>query len=261
MNKVLKAPVDCKDQDCVCAAPIPARLRFAYQPIVDLKTRTIFAQEALVRGEDGQSAGSVLALVNESNMHAFDRHCRISAIKSASSILADGTELLSLNTMPNAVYDPATCLRTTLAAADANGFPIDRIMFEMTEHEAVVDPDHFAMIVRSYKGMGFVTAIDDFGSGGAGLSLFASVMPDIIKLDRALVRNIHISAVKKTILSGLVEMCDRFGVQIIAEGVEVKAEAKALLNLGIHLFQGYYFARPQLESAPGKDAINWSISD
>lgn len=259
MNEALKAPL-CDEAVCECAAQFPARLKFAYQPIIDFKTRSIFAQEALVRGEQGQGAGAVLAMVHDGNRHAFDRHCRISAIKSASRALIDRPELLSLNTMPNAVYDPETCLRTTLAAAKANGFPTERIMFEMTEHEAVTDPAHFAMIVRSYKDMGFTTALDDFGSGGAGLTLLAAVMPDIIKLDMDLVRNIHISSVKKTILAGLVEMCDRFGIRIIAEGIEVKAEARALLELGIHLFQGYYFSRPQLDAAPSVDDINWSVS-
>ena len=251
---------DCEEAVCRCAEPIPERLSFAFQPIIDFKSRTIFAQEALVRGPEGQSAGSVLSKVNAENMHAFDRHCRIQALKSASRTLARRDELLSLNTMPNAVYDPATCLRTTLAAAKANGFPINQIMFEMTEHEAVNEPDHFAMIVRSYKDMGFTTALDDFGSGGAGLTLLASVMPDIIKLDMALVRNVHISPVKRTILSALVEICDRFGIRIIAEGIEVKAEARALLDLGITLFQGYYFSRPQLNDAPTADDINWSLA-
>lgn len=246
---------------CRCAEPIPERLRFAFQPILDFKTRTIFAQEALVRGAEGQSAGSVLCKVTADNMHAFDRHCRIQALKSASTALSGRPELLSLNTMPNAVYDPATCLRTTLAAAKANGFPTNRIMFEMTEHEAVNDPDHFAMIVRSYKDMGFLTALDDFGSGGAGLTLLAAVMPDIIKLDMALVRNVHISPVKRTILSALVEICERFDIKIVAEGIEIKAEARAMLDLGIHLFQGYYFSKPQLDAAPTIEDINWSIAN
>ena len=149
----------CEEAICRCAEPFPERLSFAFQPIIDFKSRTIFAQEALVRGPEGESAGSVLSKVTTENMHAFDRHCRIQALKSASRTLARRGELLSLNTMPNAVYDPATCLRTTLAAATANGFPIDQIMFEMTEHEAVTDPDHFAMIVRSYKDMGFTTVL------------------------------------------------------------------------------------------------------
>lgn len=255
------APVSvCEEAVCRCAEPFPERLSFAFQPIIDFKTRTIFAQEALVRGPEGQSAGSILAKVTHDNMHAFDRHCRIQALKSASRTLARRDEMLSLNTMPKAVYDPATCLRTTLAAAKANGFPIEQIMFEMTEHEAVRDPDHFAMIVRSYKDMGFTTALDDFGSGGAGLTLLAAVMPDIIKLDMALVRNVHISPVKRTILAGLVEICDKFGIRIIAEGIEVKAEARALLDLGITLFQGYYFSKPQLNDAPAADDINWSIA-
>ena len=112
----------CEEAICRCAEPFPERLSFAFQPIIDFKSRTIFAQEALVRGPEGESAGSVLSKVTTENMHAFDRHCRIQALKSASRTLARRGELLSLNTMPNAVYDPTTCLRTTLAAATASAF-------------------------------------------------------------------------------------------------------------------------------------------
>lgn len=242
---------------CACAQPVPAEFKFAFQPIVDVRTRSVFAQEALVRGLNGESASSVLAAVDQTNIHAFDRKCRIAAVKAAATHLGARSELVSLNTMPNSVYDPATCLRTTIAAAHAANFPIERIMFEMTEHQAIEDLDHFVMIVASYKAMGFVTAIDDFGAGSSGLTLFASVLPDIVKLDARLITGVHKSRVQKVLVEHVADMCSKLGVGVIAEGVEEEAEARCLIDLGVHLFQGYYFAKPSFDAVTPDEALVW----
>lgn len=242
---------------CACAQAVPIDLKFAFQPIVDVRDRSVFAQEALVRGADGQSAGEVLSAVDKTNIHAFDRKCRIGAVKAAARLLADRGEMLSLNTMPNSVYDPETCLRTTIAAANATGFPITRIMFEMTEHEAIEDIDHFTKIVESYKDMGFITAIDDFGAGSSGLNLFASVVPDIVKLDIKLVAGLHKSRVQKMIVGNMLDLCTKLGIGVIAEGVEEAAEVEALKEMGVYLFQGYFFARPAFDTVTQDSNICW----
>lgn len=244
-------------ENCACAQPVPVDLKFAFQPIVDIRDRSVFAQEALVRGPEGQSAGEILAAVDSLNVHAFDRKCRIAAVKAASHHLGARREMLSLNTMPNSVYDPETCLRTTIAAAKAANFPIERIMFEMTEHEAIADIDHFTTIVESYKEMGFITAIDDFGAGSSGLTLFASVMPDIVKLDAKLIAGIHKSRIQKVIVGNMVDMCSKFGIGVIAEGVEEAAELKALTDVGVYLYQGYFFARPSFDAVTPDANIRW----
>lgn len=234
--------------DCACARSFPAELKFAFQPIVDVEAGAVFAQEALVRGANGEGAGTILAMVDPENLHAFDRKCRIGAVKAAARLMGPDDGLLSVNTMPNSVYDPATCLRTTIAAAEAAGFPVRRIMFEMTEHEAIGDLDHFVKIVKSYKDMGFLTAIDDFGAGSSGLNLFARVMPDIIKIDRALVDGLAGNPVQQAIVGNLAELCAKFDIKVIAEGIETRSDYEAVRELGITLFQGYYFARPQLDA-------------
>ena len=259
MNATAKAcpPAGEGTGNCACAQPVPAEFAFAFQPIVDVRDRSVFAQEALVRGPNGEGAGTVLSAVDGSNMHAFDRACRISAVKAAARHLGARRELVSLNTMPNSVYDPETCLRTTIAAAKAARFPIDRIMFEMTEHEAIEDLDHFTTIVSSYKEMGFITAIDDFGAGSSGLTLFASVLPDIVKLDMKLITGIHKSRVQKVVVENMVEMCSKFGIGVIAEGIEEEAEARTLRELGVYLFQGYFFAKPRFDAVTPDDELVW----
>ena len=96
---------------------------YAFQPIVDLRDGSIYAHEALIRGPNGESAGSVLAQVNDHNRYRFDQACRVKAIKDAVRLgLADLAQTrLSINFLPNAVYRPEACIRTTLAAARSQG--------------------------------------------------------------------------------------------------------------------------------------------
>ncbi|WP_430009732.1 EAL domain-containing protein, partial [Methylophaga lonarensis] len=133
----------------------------ALQPIVDVRQKTVFAQEALVRGLAGESAASVFSMVNDSNRYRFDQSCRVKAIKLAAEL--DVNCMLSINFMPNAVYKPELCIRTTLDAAEQYGFPINQIIFEITESEKIENNDHLRNIVKYYQQQGFKTAIDDFG--------------------------------------------------------------------------------------------------
>ncbi len=106
-------------------------------------------------------------------------------------------ELLSINFLPNAVYRPEACIQSTFKAARQYGFPIERIIFEVTEGEEVMDRPHLVDIFREYTRFGFSTAIDDFGAGYAGLTLLSEFQPDIIKIDMELVRNIDTSLASK----------------------------------------------------------------
>lgn len=220
----------------------------AFQPIVDLRTRSVFAHESLVRGPDGQSAGSVLSQINADNLYPFDQMCRIKALEWAARLQIPA--LLSINFMPNAVYKPETCIRATLEAAERYAFPLDRIIFEVTEQEQVLDIDHLTGILRAYRKQGFKTAIDDFGAGYAGLNLLADFQPDLIKLDMGLIRGIDQDHVRQVLVEGTVKMCRTLGIEVIAEGVETLGELQALQSLGIELFQGYLLARPGFESLP-----------
>jgi len=246
----LFTPLDGTPEDCESCARgerLGFLFDFAYQPIVDLANRSVFAHEALVRGPAGEPAGVVLAQVNEANRYRFDQSCRVKAIKGAAELgLA---ERLSINFLPNAIYRPEICIRTTLEAARAHGFPLERIIFEVTEGERVEDGPWFASILREYKRVGFLTAIDDFGAGYAGLKLLADFQPDLIKLDMDLVRHIDADAARRLIVQHLVRLCADLHIAVIAEGVETPAERNALLDLGITLMQGYLFARPSQAAA------------
>lgn len=220
----------------------------AFQPIFNVKTRTAYAYEALVRGVNGESAASILSKVDDSNRYRFDQACRVKAIELATSLgLLDQPHCkLSINFLPNAVYRAETCIRATLEAARLFGFPLDRLMFEVTEGERVDDPDHLKSIFEAYERHGFTTAIDDFGSGYSGLNFLAMFQPHVLKIDMALTRGIDSDPVRKAIVEGIVLVANRLNIEVIAEGIETPQEYAALVETGISLMQGYLLARPAI---------------
>lgn len=226
-------------------------IAMAFQPIVDIETGLPFAYEALVRGRGGEGAGEVLSGVTADNRYAFDQQCRVAAIKGAvaGGILDTGARL-SINFLPNAVYSPVACIQLTLRTARATGFPIDRLIFEFTENERMVDTDHVAGIIDAYRRMGFSTALDDFGAGHAGLGLLARLQTDMVKLDMELIRGLDASLPRRMIVEGVVRMMERLGITLIAEGIETVGEYHALRALGVRYMQGYLFARPAIRALP-----------
>jgi EAL domain-containing protein (putative c-di-GMP-specific phosphodiesterase class I) len=222
-------------------------ITMAFQPIVDVSSRSVFAHEALVRGVDGASAREILAAVDPQNQYAFDQACRIRALECA--VESGLPALVSINFLPNAVYNPDHCLRATLAAAERVGWPLSDIIFEVTEHEEIADQRHLVSILETYRARGFLTAIDDFGAGYAGLNLLADFQPDLLKLDIGLIRDVHLDRNRRRIVAHMIALCDELGVRVIAEGVESVGESSALLDMGIVLQQGFLFARPATGAA------------
>lgn len=227
---------------------------YAYQPIVDCQSGDLFAHEALVRGPAGESAYSVLSKVNEENRYRFDQSCRVKAIKTASEIGLPTR--LSINFMPNAIYRPELCIRTTLQAARDYNFPIERIIFETVEGERVDDGRWLSQVLQEYRKIGFLTAIDDFGAGFAGLNLLADFQPDIVKLDMGLIRNTHTSASRQSIVRAIARMGEELSLRVIAEGVETHDEYSCLHDLGISLMQGYFFGKPLFRAAASADELS-----
>ncbi len=240
----------CRDADA-----LQFDFSYAFQPIVDVHARKVFAHEALVRGPAGEPAGSVLSRITAENRYSFDQACREKAIRIAASLSLPSH--LSINFLPNAIYRPEVCKRSTLQAADRHGFPIERIIFETVEGEQISHGKWLAEILIEYKRIGFKTAIDDFGAGFAGLNLLADFQPDMVKLDMALIRGIDQSPSRRAIVGGVVSMCGQLDIDVIAEGIETRDEGTCLSDLGISLMQGYWFGRPQFECVTPEADITW----
>ncbi len=234
-----------------CRGVTGPALAMAFQPIVDIIGKTVFAYEALVRGPNGESAASVLASLTPESLYKFDQACRVTAIEKAVSlgIGARGAGL-AVNFLPNAIYEPFACMRATLATATRVGFPVDRLIFEITETEAVVHPDHLTRIIAAYQAMGFRTAIDDFGAGQSNLVRLAHFIPDIVKLDMQLIRGVDNDARRQTLLRHCIALCRDLDIVVVAEGVETHAEYRTVASLGIHLIQGYFLCPPRLNILP-----------
>lgn len=244
----------CRDSD---GFSLP--ISMAFQPIVDCETGAPFAYEALVRGLKGEPAAKILGSVDERTRYAFDQRCRVVAIEQAVRAgLLDGDAKLSINFLPGAVYSPAACIQLTLRTARAVGLPLDRLIFEFTENEPMLDTGHVATIVEHYHQIGFGCAIDDFGAGYSGLTRLATLRPDYVKLDMDLVRGIDTDRRRRAIVSGVVAMCRQLGITLIAEGIETAGECDTLRLLGVRYLQGFLFARPTFEALP---PIEWHTAD
>lgn len=241
--------------DCRNLDQLDIKFTMAFQPIVNFHEKTIFGYEALVRGLNEEGADYILSQVNDANRYKFDQAIRVKALDLAKKLNLEG--MLSINFLPNAVYRPETCIRATLEAAAELNFPTNRIMFEVTEGEKVKDHDHLKNIFIEYKKQNFITAIDDFGAGYAGLNLLADWQPDVIKLDMSLTRNIHNDRVRRSLVFGIIAVCKELSIKIIAEGIESKEERDTLYDHGVYLFQGYYFARPGFETLPKISEDAW----
>jgi EAL domain-containing protein (putative c-di-GMP-specific phosphodiesterase class I) len=240
-----KPCVGCRDD-----IALPFDFKMAFQPIVDMAQGRVWGYEALVRGADGASAFSVLSKVSDELRYKFDQAARVMAIETAGRLFAGRDLRLSINFMPNAVYEPMACIQKSLAAAKRVDFPHRNLMFEFTENERMNDVPHVQRIVEAYRKLGFWTALDDFGAGFAGLGLLARLQPDLIKIDMELLRDIQQSRAKQAIVAGIVGIARTLDIHVLAEGVENDEELTVLRAAGISLFQGYHFAKPALMALP-----------
>jgi len=217
----------------------------AFQPIIDLHEKRIDAYEALVRSPDGGGAAGVLAQVTPENVYAFDQACRAKAIELAARLGMN--RQLNINFLPNAIYDPRTCIRATLDAAARTGFQPGRLTFEIVESESISDTKHLLNIMSEYRRQGFKVALDDFGTGYSGLARLADLKPDIVKIDRAVLQDCDKDPVRLAIVASMIRLGAEIGVKMVLEGVERGGELEALRNVGARFIQGFYFARPMFE--------------
>jgi len=218
---------------------------FAFQPIVDWDSGTVFAQEALIRGPNAQDSASVLQRYQGEALLRLDCEARVRAIELAARL--GGGFTLSLNFIPAALDVCQDAIETTLAACERVGMPLSQLILEITEGAVVEDPKGFAARINRYRAQGIRMAIDDFGAGYAGLNLLADFQPDIVKIDMGLVRDIDHSGPRQAIARGVIQVCRDLGMDVIVEGVESSAELEWFYRRGARLFQGFLIAKPHFE--------------
>lgn len=221
-----------------------------FQPIIQADNNSIFGYEMLARGvnEDG-SLMSPGELFEKSARNDFnfklDRMCRESALKTAATKKVH--QKIFINFIPTSIYDPKFCLQSTVKWAKQLEFDPKNIVFEVVETEKVADQGHLKKILTYYRDQGFQIALDDVGEGYSSLNMLVDLKPDIIKVDRNIIQNIHEDSFKKSIYQALYTVAKENSVSILAEGVETKEELEAINSIGADYYQGYYFAKPGAE--------------
>lgn len=221
---------------------------FAYQPILDIEAGTTYAYEALVRGRGGESAGAVLAAIQATDLHRFDRDARSAAIHLAASLGLQAR--LSLNCLPQSLDTLPDAISSMLEAAQECRIPPERLILEVTEGEMIRDRSAFAAKLNRWRSHGLRLAIDDFGAGYSGLNLLAEFQPDIVKIDMDLVRAIDRNGPRQAIIRAVLQASRDLGLEVIAEGVETYDEFRWFKRQGVVLFQGYLFGKPSFEQLP-----------
>ncbi len=222
---------------------------FAFQPIVDVRNKEIISYEALVRGPHGEPSASVFARIPRNYLDCYDEIFRRRAMSLASRLSIPN--LLNLNLSAYSIYGIDLSLMATFQASGLTGIPSKNIVLEVVELECLTEQKDLIRYLRLLQEYGFTTAIDDFGTGYSGLKLLVEYQPHYIKLDRHLIGNIQHDVVRQRIFSGIQKICEHLSIDMVAEGVETVGEYRWLYTAGIHIYQGYYFARPAFEALPG----------
>ncbi len=223
------------------------RLVTHFQPIIDARAPDqIVANECLLRGltTEGEliSPGKLFGAAKQAGLlFQLDLAARRKAVQSIAE--HDLQTLSFINFTPTSIYDPATCLRSTVAAVQQLGLSPDRIVFEIIETEHA-EENLLRSILAVYRSAGFKVAIDDFGAGYSSMNLIVALRPDFLKLDMELIRGIDKDPYKSELASSLLETARNLSIKTIAEGVETKAEWEWVRDHGADLVQGYYFAKP-----------------
>jgi EAL domain-containing protein (putative c-di-GMP-specific phosphodiesterase class I) len=240
------ARVNARSRAGQLAETLGVHLTTVFQPIVDAQTLDVFGYEALLRTTPGAPLDGVDEIFRVARaadlLPQTDLSARKSAIACAGGI--GSSAHLFINFMPSSIYDPKSCLRSTIAALDEAGIDHERVIFEVVESDEVEDPSYLIDILRAYRNAGFKVALDDLGSGFASLNLLHVLRPDFVKLDIALVRDIDSDPFKAMLGSKLIEASHALGMTVVAEGIETAEEFAWLRESGAHLLQGFYLARP-----------------
>ncbi|HXT95178.1 MAG TPA: EAL domain-containing protein [Polyangia bacterium] len=216
------------------------KLWVAAQPIVSWSGRSIFAYETLLRTDEPTL---------RSPLDFFDAAERLGRAGELGRIIRQHVARILRETPPPAHLfvnlHPADLEDDELYADDGALTPYAKqVVLEITERAALDQIHELGSRVTRLRALGYRIAIDDLGAGYAGLTSFAQLEPEVVKVDMSLVRGIDSSAVKQKLVRSIIALCTELGIQLVAEGIETAAERDALIALGGDLCQGYLFARP-----------------
>lgn len=228
------------------------RIRPVFQPIVSLSNGDIVGYEALSRIVEPREIKYSDELFHLAGLYGkiweLEQLCR-SVILEKYYELRKGRDKgkLFLNANSMVIHDKAFRMGFTSQYLKKYQCNSDTIVFEVTERSAVTDMMGFKDTIRHYKSQGYGIAIDDAGSCYSGLNLICDIVPHYLKLDIALIHNIHKEPTKYAMVKSMVEFANLTNIQLVAEGIETEEELKTLIKLGVHNGQGYFLRKPDAE--------------
>jgi len=217
-----------------------------YQPVVRLGDYVVVGYELLARGprhSDLHSADALFDVARGADrLTELDRLCRRTATRSSATLPAEFLRFVNID--PGALFHTLSHVAIDEYVAELPEALRAVTVLEITEKTVIDDFDHCREIIARLRAHGFRVAVDDAGSGYSGLQTIVETEPDYIKLDLSLTRGVDGSLVKQKLVRTLGEFCRDAGIELIAEGVETRAELDALRALGVPYAQGYLFAQP-----------------
>ena len=224
-------------------------LVYALQPIVNIHTGGVFGYEALLRGVAELGFEDIPSFFAHAwglgYSRALDQILREMAIERFAQLPQARRYRLFFNLDPHLIEQEQP--EQTLALLERHGLDPDTICLELSERTELTATPGFARVISTYRGRRFQLAIDDFGSGYAGLRLLYEYPPDLLKIDRFFIRGIAEDHRKRLFVANTVQLAHWMGIQVIAEGVETEPELLACREVGCDLVQGYLIDYPQLE--------------
>ncbi len=215
----------------------------AFQPIVSWRDRRAFGYEALLRTSESALANApdfIAAAERLGRLNELGRMVRATVAEAARRLPADAK--LFVNLHASDLDDEG--LRD--AYAPLSGIA-HRVVLEVTQRASLEGVTSVSERIKALKAMGFRIAVDELGSGYAGLTSCMQLEPEVVKLDKSLTRHIDRDPKKQSIVGAMKRLCDELGMVVVAEGVETVAEREVLVELGLDLLQGYLFGRPARE--------------
>ena len=227
-------------------------VRFAYQPVLEVATGSVYGYELLMRSqvEALRSPVDVLRIARaQSKLYQIERLTWFEAMASFTQQVKAGRVGPGERAFINSIASQSLTGSDITALEDLYGPYLARVVLEITEQEPW-DNERTRFKIRTAKRWGGQLAIDDFGSGYNSESLLIFLSPDIVKVDITIVHDIDRDGDRLSLLENLLSYAHSRGIKVLAEGVETRAEMETLVSHGVDYLQGYYIARPQLEVAP-----------
>ncbi len=228
-------------------------LWLATQPIVSWSQRATVGWEALLRSRDPRWAGPLAVFSTAEQLERVgDVSRRVRGLAVDIIHRMPPRARLWVNLHPSDLEDDHLYARHSPLSQVA-----ERVVLEINENAQLERYADLKDRIQRLRELGYLIAVDDLGAGYATLRSVAQLVPDIVKVDMNLIRNVDRDPMKGRVIGSLVTLCDQLGVVVIVEGVETPGELSAAIGMGCNLFQGYLFGRAEPDLRVGQAHLSF----